>query len=242
MKIKTISLIVLALLFFSAVGSTNQSRRNLQVSGRAVDNNGDPIADVMATLYSEPCHGCIDNVVPSNRSFGEGFFSVDSSGLVGERFTLYLTEVVPAGYWSPLDGAPFNELAHLPEFRGIPLTLTRRRSRIDLGAVKVRIRFGKVVLRVPEEWKDLAAESTALVLRLRDRTGRILDNELPLSVANAKSDSVKLALTSGRWKVQLLLRHNDQRLSSPVRNIMVKPGNCETITLTNSSSPKPCTN
>src|SRR6185369_10048808 len=148
---KTICATVLALVFSLAVGANSQSR-NISVSGRAVDDKGAPIRDVLATLYSEPCKDCIDNVFPANRSFDEGFFIVDSSGKAGDRFMLYLSEIVPAGYWSPLGGPPFSDLAHLPEFRGIPLTLTRRR-RIDLGEVRVRIRFGKVNFVIPESWK-----------------------------------------------------------------------------------------
>ncbi|HYV10220.1 MAG TPA: hypothetical protein VE980_04860 [Pyrinomonadaceae bacterium] len=238
---KTIYSTVLALMFFLAVGANSQSR-HIEVSGRAVDNNGAPIRDVLATLYSEPCKDCIDNVFPANRSFDEGFFIVDSSGKVGDRFTLYLSEIVPAGYWSPLGGPPFSDLAHLPEFRGIPLTLTRRR-RIDLGEVRVRIRFGKVNFVIPESWKRLSPEPKALSLRLQDRKGVVIyDGELPATTATTKSDNLKLALTEGVWKVQLSFNHLNQRFISPMKSLTVQPGSCVTVPLDRVTKAEPCSN
>jgi hypothetical protein len=239
---KTICATVLALVFSLAVGANSQSR-NISVSGRAVDDKGAPIRDVLATLYSEPCKDCIDNVFPANRSFDEGFFIVDSSGKAGDRFMLYLSEIVPAGYWSPLGGPPFRELAHLPEFRGIPLTLTRKRSRIDLGEVKIRIRFGKVNFVIPASWKRLSPEPKILSLRLQDRKGVVIyDAELPATTATTKSDNVKLALTAGEWKVQFSLKDSNQRLVSPLKSITVRPGSCVTVPLDRRTKPEPCGN
>lgn len=219
----------------------SQPRRHIEVSGRAVDRNGDPVRNVTATLDVFPCHGCPNDVVPTNRSMDDGVFFVDTTVAQGQDLVLYLEEIEPVGFWSPVDISPYSRFAHLPEFRVIRITPPKNSSRVDLGDVEVKIRFGKVILNVPERWNELATESTTLVLRLRDRTGTLVyDNELPLSVANAKSDSVKLALTPGRWKVQLLMRHIGRTLSSPMRPVLVKLGNCETINLTNSSTPKPC--
>lgn len=80
-------------------------------------------------------------------------------------------------------------------------------------------------------------------MRLRDRTGALVyDDELPLSAASAKSDSVKLALPTGQWKVQLLLPHMGRRLRSPVRRVIVKSADCQVIPLTGFSRPEPCKN
>lgn len=243
MKRKKLLWTILGLIFLlsMAIEATGQTRQSVRVSGRAVDQNGVAITDVRAILYSPPCRGCIDNVIPANPSFNDGAFFVDSSGTRGTEFTLYLEEVVPPGFWSPIGGAPYFNLDHLPEFRGMRIRHPRKSSEVELGDVEVKIRYGKVILEVPESWKDLAPESTPLRLRLRDRTGALIYNgKLPLTTATAKSDSVKLALTPGRWKVQLLLDHKGQRLSSPVRPVVVKPTGCETITLTKNSSPEPC--
>lgn len=237
--VKTTLCLLLVCLIFSDVRS--QARRHIEVSGRAVDHKGEPVRYVTATLDVFPCRGCPKDVVPSNLSLDDGVFFVDTTVTPDQYLVLYLTEVEPVGFWSPIGGSPYSRFAHLPEFRGIQLKAPRNSSRVDLGDVEVKIRFGKVILKVPESWNDLATESTALVLRLRDRTGTLVyDKELPLSAANGKSDSVKLALTPGKWKVQLLLRHTGRSLRSPVTRVIVKSGNCERITLTNSSIPKPC--
>ena len=227
---------LLCLIFGEARG---QAGRHVEVSGRAVDHKGEPIRNVTATLDAVPCRGCPKDVVPSNRSMEDGVFFVDTNVLEDQLLLLYLAEIEPVGFWSPVGGSPYPRFAHLPEFRGIRLPPPRNSSHVDLGDVEVKIRFGKVILKVPENWNDLASESTALGLRLRDRTGTLVyDDELPLSAANAKSDSVKLALTPGRWKVQLLLRYRGRKLSSPVRSVVVKPAKCETITLASSTPPR----
>jgi len=243
MKIKTILWPVLGLIFLFSIANEEQGqvRRSIRVTGRAVDRNGAVVSNVLATLYSPPCRGCIDNVVPSNRSFDDGVFFVDSTGTLRDQFTLYLEEIEPPGFWSPIGAAPYYKLAHLPEFRGIPIKPSRQSSDIQLGDVEVKIRFGKVILEVPENWKELAPESTPLFLRLRDRTGALIyDGKLPLTTANASSDSVKLALTPGRWKVQLMMRHHNQELSSPVKSVNVQPGSCALLPATRLAAAQPC--
>lgn len=238
-RIVTAALCLLVLLS-TGVGQKGQLQRRIQVSGRAVDRHGVPLSGVRATLFSPPCPGCIDNVVP-NRSFSDGAFFVDSAGTLRDRFTLYLEEIVPVGFWSPLGGPPYYELAHLPEFRGIRIRLRRQSSYIDLGNVEVKIRFGKVILKVPENWKQLAPESTSLVLRLRDRSGAVIyDGKLAVTTASARSESLKLALTPGRWKVQLVLHHNNQEFSSPIKSLIVRSASCLFLPLTKVARAEPC--
>ena len=221
----------------------SQARRHIAVSGRAVDHKREPVRDVFATLDVFPCRGCPKDVVPSNRSFDDEVFFVGTSVSAGQYLVLYLHEVEPIGFWSPVGGSPYSRCAHLPEFRGIRIRLPKHRLRVDLGDVEVKVRFGKVILKVPEGWKDLATDSSGLVMRLRDRTGALVyDDELPLSAASAKSDSVKLALPTGQWKVQLLLPHMGRRLRSPVRRVIVKSADCQVIPLTGFSRPEPCKN
>lgn len=220
----------------------SQTRRHIQVSGRAVDRKGQPVRQVTATLDVFPCRGCPKDVVPSNRSMDDGVFFVDTTLSADQYLVLYLREIEPVGFWSPIGGSPYSRFAHLPEFRGIRIRPPRNSLRVDLEDVEVKILFGKVILKVPESWNALGSES-ALELRLQDRTGTLVyDDDLPLSAANANSSSVKLALTPGRWKVQLLMRHNGQRFRSAVRSIVVKPANCEIVSLTNRSHPEPCNN
>lgn len=236
-----------ALCFFLLCASLedahSQATRLVEVSGRAVDRKREPVRNVTAALDVFPCRGCPKDVVPSNRSVDDGVFFINTTVSSDQDLVLYLQEVEPIGFWSPVGGSPYSKFAHLSEFRGIRIRPPKNSSRVDLGDVEVKIRFGKVILKIPEGWKDLATESAPIVLRLRDRTGAVVYyDELPLSAASAKSESVKLALTPGRWKVQLLFPHMGRRLSSPIRSVIVKPANCETITLTNSSKPERCSN
>lgn len=244
MKIKVARIVSFVVLTFLMIHASNaQSRRVIQVSGRAVDQNGVAVKNVTATLYSPPCRNCMDHILPANSSFPDGVFFVDSTPTSRTRFVLYLEENVPFGFWSPFGGPPFDDLAHLQEFRGLPIRPSKGSSRIDLGDVQVKIRFGKVILQMPEAWKDLAAESTTLWLRLRDRTGTtIYDGQLPKTTATSKSNTVKLALTPGRWKVQLEIRQNGHRSSSDMKSVVVRAGSCTVQPLTKLAIGQPCTN
>ena len=229
----------LAALCSLATGIEAQQRQFL-VSGRAVDHHGVPVPNVIATLYSPPCSGCIDNVVPANRSLAEGVFFVDSTGTPRDRFTLYLTEIPDPRFWSPLGGPPFDDLAHLPEFRGLQIRPPRHSNRVDLGNVVVRIRFGKVILQVPKQWKEMAPEA-ALRLDLRDRTGALIyTGQIPAMIASAKSESVKLALTPGRWSLQLSVRNRQRIVRSPVKSVTVRLDSCEAVSFDRSARTKPC--
>jgi hypothetical protein len=157
-------------LLCSIFSEASSQARDIEVSGRAVDHKGDPVRNVTATLDAFPCRGCPKDVVPSNRSMDDGVFFVDTTVSADQYLVLYLREIEPVGFWSPVGGSPYSGFAHLPEFRGIRIRPHRNSSRVDLGDVEVEIRFGKVILKVLESWNDLATESTALVLRLRDRS------------------------------------------------------------------------
>ncbi len=219
-----------------------QSRRFIEVTGRAVDEKGAPIPDVIATLFSPPCRGCIDNVVPSNRSVSEGIFFVESYATANQRFTLFVEEKVPAGFWSPFGGPPFRDLAHLPEFRGIPIKPSPQSARIDLGNVKIKIRFGRIIVAMPKTWPKLIADSTVLELRVRDRVGTLIYNGRLPTAATTESHSVRLALTPGRWSVQIKLSDNNRELISPVKSVVVRAGSCVVLPLDQSATIQPCAN
>jgi hypothetical protein len=241
MKTRIVNVVLgLAAICLLASGIEAQQRQFL-ISGRAVDHHGVPVPNVIATLYSPPCSGCIDNVVPANRAVADGVFFVDSTGGPRDRFTLYLEEIPAPDFWSPLGGPPFQDLAHLPEFRGLRIRPPRHSDRVDLGNVVVRVRFGKVVLQVPEKWKELAPEASALRLHLRDRTGAVIYNgEIPTMIASAKSESVKLALTPGRWTLQLSLRNGQQIFRSPIKSVTVRLNSCAAVSFDRSTRTKPC--
>ena len=210
------------LILTSFVNPAFQSNATIDVVGRAVDANGKAL-NVIATLYSPPCTGCFENLVPASESLDEGVFLLRSNG--SRNLTLFVEEKIPFGFWSPLGTAPFPGLGHLPEFRGIKIR-PKAGSRIDLGDVIVPLRYSKVVINVPASWSRLETVSNSLAMRVFDRTGRMIyESTLPENVGTLKSQSIKLALGQGNWSIQLFVPHMSE-LRTQRKTIQIKADSC----------------
>ena len=63
---------------------------------------------------------------------------MDVTGL-SRGYKLYIEELPPNGFWSPFGSAPYDDLARLRLFRGMPLRPNKRAgSNFNLGAVGMR--------------------------------------------------------------------------------------------------------
>lgn len=212
--------------------------RTIMVAGRAVDERGAPISNAIATIYYPPCRDCIDHILPVGFSLPDGVFFVDHSGISLRGWKLFLRERVPNGYWSPIDGPPFEKLTHLAQFRGIPIRPQKRTTRVDLGDVLVRVRFSKVIIELPkvlgEQDKPSRDVLEALKFTLRDARGKIIyDGQLPESAFDPTFSFVNLALTKGVWGVEFSIADQKIRLRSPVLSIRIADLGCKKITLVN---------
>jgi hypothetical protein len=229
------SLILLTFLLIGSAAVLGQGK-TVTVTGRAVDERGAPISNAIATLYYPPCRDCIDHILPVGFSFPDGVFFVQHAGVSLRGWKLFLRERVPNGYWSPIDGPPFEKLSHLARFKGIPIRPRKVRVRVDLGDVLVKVRYSKVVIELPsvlgEKYKPSRDALNELNFTLRDAQAKIIyDGQLPELAFDPTFSFVNLALTKGAWRVEFSCSNQKVRLRSPVLPIHIADLGCKKVTV-----------
>jgi hypothetical protein len=205
---------ILILGFVSAVSAQQPTL----IAGRAVDEQGEPIANALITIDYPACANCIDKILPSARSLPDGVFFIEWSGTSFNRVKLFAEGSVPQDFWSPISGAPFYGLSHVRLFRGIPLHRPRRNSRIDLGNVTVKIRYNKRPIDLGHLFggKFVPARDSASALNfvLRDAAGHIIyDGSLPDAAYDRTFSKLNLALPRGKWILWFSLNQNGAKIN-----------------------------
>lgn len=234
--------LAISLLFLVVPWSSAFGQESI-ISGRVVDDAGKPVSGAAITLYIPPAPGAFEIIMPGVKSLPDGVFFLHSGSITSSRgLKLFIEEPVPHGFWSPFNGPPFGKLSRLPPFRGIPIRLRYHRARIDLGDVPAGIRYAKVVLDLTRVWpgkpNPSLEELAAAKLRVRDGVGNIIyDGRMPESALNPESLLLNLALTKGRWMVEISL---GESFRSPRRYINVTTLSCLKVALAGTPVQKDC--
>lgn len=226
---------ILTIMLLGSVTSLAQVG-TVRLSGRTVDEVGRPVQDAIVTLYYPPCQTCTDHLVPVAFPFPDGVFFIEHTGKSRRGLELFAAEKVPSGFWSPLHGPPFEDLAHLPQFRGIPIRPSGRAARQDLGDVLVKIRYGKAIVDLTsilgERYKPNEVAAKLLRFVLRDQRRKIIyDGWLPERAFDPTFSSVRLALTKGTWGLEFSFADDKNLVRSPQLNIHVTDDGCQRVTM-----------
>lgn len=221
-KLKLITLTVI----LSACVPFVSAQRTMRVTGRAVDDRGIPLSKVVVTLFTPPCRNCFEHVLPSGLSFPDGAFFADTAGTSLKNLSLFISEPIPAGFWSPLNDPSLEELSHPGIFRSIPIRVRKGESHVDLGDVVVRNRYAKVILDLPKpslgENRSGSNDRMQVNLSLLDSRKRIIySGFLPMAALTSDLGPVNLVLPMGRWTLKLLVYLQGKRTSS-IHEIDVK--------------------
>ncbi len=221
-RLKLIALAVVLTAFVPTVSAP----RTILVTGRAVDDHGIPVSNAIVTLYTPPCRNCFEHVLPSGRSFSDGAFFVNAEGGSLKNLSLFISEPIPAGFWSPLSDPSLEELAHPRIFRSIPIRIRRGERQVDLGDVVVMNRYAKVILDLPKpslgENRSGSNDRMQVSLSLLDSRKRVIySGFLPMAAFTSDIGPVNLVLPKGHWILKLLLNVQGKRIPS-IHEIDVK--------------------
>jgi hypothetical protein len=210
----------LAPLFVIAAASASTfSQSGTIVSGRAVNDRGRPIPNALVTLYTAPCRNCFEHVLPSGLSFPDGAFVADTAGTSLKNLSLFISEPIPAGFWSPLNDPSLEELSHPQIFRGIPIRIRKGERQVDLGDVVVMNRYAKVILDLSKiqlgENGSGPNDRMQVSLRLLDSRKRVIySGFLPMAALTSDLGPVNLVLPKGRWTLKLLVYVQGKKIPS----------------------------
>jgi hypothetical protein len=215
--------LAVALMAFAPIMS---AQRTIWVTGRAVDDHGIPVSKLVVTLYFPPCRNCFEHLLPSGLSLSDGYFVVDAGGGSLKNLSLFVSEPIPAGFWSPLNEPSFEELSHPGIFRSIPIRIRKGQRQVDLGDVVVRNRYAKVILELPTtslgENRSGSNDRMQVSLSLLDSRKRVIYSDfLPMAALTSDLGPVNLALPKGRWTLKFLVYVQGKKISS-IHEIDVK--------------------
>jgi hypothetical protein len=203
-SLNLVLLIIVSFLLGTQMSFAQQS--TVGVTGRVVNERGEPVSGATVTLYYPPCRHCTDHILPDTYSLPDGLFYIRHSTRSLKGLKLFIAEPIPRGFFSPFHGAPFDGLSHFEQFRGIPVRPTKRRMRVDLGDVLLRIRYSKITLELSRVLgKSFRAfqDSGSLHMVLRDDRKRVAyDDLLPGPAFDSQLSSLNLALIRGRWTME----------------------------------------
>jgi|GEM_PF-4258125 len=213
----TLKLIGLAVALAAAVPFVS-AQQTILVSGRAVDDHGSPFPNAIAVVHTPPCRNCFEHILPSGLSLLDGTFFIDA-GVSGKNLSLFLSEPVPTGFWSPLNEPSLQELAHPGLFRSMPIRISKGQKRVDLGDIAVMNRYAKLILDLSKmPLRENASGSNDRIqvsLSLLDSRKRVIySGFLPMAALSSDSGSVNLALPKGHWTLKFLLYVQGKKIPS----------------------------
>lgn len=203
----------------SACAPFVSAQRTIRVTGRAIDDHGIPVSKVVVTLYTPPCRNCFEHVLPSGLSFPDGAFVADTAGTSLKNLSLFISEPIPAGFWSPLNDPSLEELSHPQIFRGIPIRIRKGERQVDLGDVVVMNRYAKVILDLPKtslgENGSGSNDRMQVSLSLLDSRKRVIySGFLPMAALTSDLGPVNLVLPKGHWTLKFLLYVQGKKIPS----------------------------
>lgn len=221
-----------------------QQQVNVLVTGRAIDEQMRPVSDAIVTLYSPPCRSCLDHVFPVGSSRSDGTFFIEFSGNRSDKLTLFIESPQPRNSWAPLRYPPFQELARLKQVRGYDIRPPRE-GQVDLGNVPVSIHYATLNIDVSSvfggSYKPGDTGPDQIGITIRDsRKNLIFEGPVPPKAFDQSFTFLNLALTKGKWTIELFLRDNENNSRKKLSVKFDRPV-CKSIALVNGKEiQQPC--
>ena len=220
---------MLVLLVLTSVLAIAQSR---VVTGRVVDEQGQPMKNAMVGLTRHPlyCKGCLDSITEGLETTEGGIFGFGYSVIQGaKKVTIFIESETPQGYYRLL--AVFGTESFLPaKYRGIDI-ITKNKREINLGDLSPSVTHVKCLIDLSKyinsnDYQDF----TEIKIGLRDLRNKILTN--PHQIPNEfweNNTTVKLAMPKG--KSILTLNYLNKEKRAVRKSLLMKINSASEITV-----------
>jgi len=203
--------VIWVLIILMAFAGSVAQNKTVSISGRAIDECGNPIPNAQVSLYYPPCRDCIDHIIPTSESLSDGVFFIDAENISGDGLKLYLREKIPTGFWSPFEHIPYENLPSIPELSGVTVDIPQKEQsviHVGLGDVVVKTRFSKVVVDLPNLLGDQYVPNkevmSLLKITLKDENSKIIyQGGLPKAAFDSTYTFVNFVLVKGKWKIEI---------------------------------------
>ena len=204
------AILLVSVLLLPTTVNSSQSEERFVVKGRVVDDAGVVLpGSVVVLLSGESVDGCL---VEYHRTDAEARFRIEGtySALQSSKLVLFALSEYASDAVVPI-APPFSLLRNRsPQFVGVPVSITNRAGEIDVGDIRLQVRYGTVVVAFQDQnGTPLLVDQVrkdGLWLRIRDAYGDVV-SEKALSPEELPrvNTGLKIALPEGRWRIEAAL-------------------------------------
>lgn len=224
MKTKIITIIFFVL--FGTCFTFAQDAEIYTITGRVVDDFGKPISEATATIApvtdKTECFDCISEVKDFTETDGKFTLKIYRKKLASAEHFLWITVDEGRDFLGTLD-APFYFLRKQDiSFNG-KLVILGKNKKIDIGDVKVQIRYGKAVLDFSSyftkskinkdtwDWGDFFINIiTAKKAKSVHFSG--ISQEQIRRYVDKTTSKLKISIPEGKWKIEIVRGYPIQNL------------------------------
>lgn len=223
-----LALLCFAALFFPLTQASLQANGGYVVTGRVVNETGEPVANARIILQATNAAKGMDSSVRHYLTDAEGRFRVRLSASSPEsRQTLYVITGLPrelplraavnfpsdlpirTGVVTPITPPFPAELEQLSSsFSGKAITL-KKGQETDVGDVPVQVRYAEVSVSLLDEAGAALAKddkSPSVLYRIRDSRGDVVaEGNIPSATLFKNGSAAVLALPEGTWNMEFAL-------------------------------------
>ena len=218
----TVAILVMAA---SVNGLPQKKQYTYIVSGRIVDNQGQPVPRAIVVLQPLPGenHGSLTEHYQAN---AQGLFHLNESSSLSTRDrVLYTTGPLPTDAYVPLT-PPFAGLGTSDSsFAGYRIDI-KQNGKTDLGDVLLQIQYCLVLIRfrhnigIPLTDAAKATSIQGIRLRVRDIRGDVVsENRVPQEAFHPGKLGITIALPEGTWQLEMACEKDEDQwhpLSEPL--------------------------
>lgn len=184
----------------------------VRIRGRVINEQGKPLAGAETFLdYESTCDTCIDQILVSMLTPSEGVFYLSTENIKNvQSVRLFVEQAVRKEVFKLIYDPALN-LSHLPQYRGIEIDVTERRT-VDVGDVAPTIRYKEFSFNA-SEYLSPTNNSIDAVFTVRDYDKRkIVARERRVSNTYLQPNGMLwFALPVGKWILEVRPRNEKNK-------------------------------
>lgn len=216
------------LIILSCLSSTVFGQAVVRVTGRVVDEAGEPIegADVYLAPIYDPSWKLDDLIVESVVTGNDGRFTIAKTASPKQQLYLYVSR--GGGLCREMVTPPFYLINNFDKRLIGRRLIFGDAGSIDVGDVNVQFWYATVEIGIRSKGRALTENQwRSLWVRVRNDQGRVLEGESVGPVIQGdeidlKTSTFRICLPEGRWSVDF--QSFDQRTGKPGRRIIGRSG------------------
>jgi hypothetical protein len=195
-----------ALIFIFLFSLTVNAQRKIEVSGRIIDEKGQPVINARVTWVYEPEFQFVGGrAYESYLTMEDGYFGFVAEWKPKKKIRIFIEESTANPRFCVIDFLDFKDkrFDYIPHSQG--LLISKYKPEISLGNISNYIKYGLVRINLADADKSFIEDikNRLVYLQVRDIKGNLLSNSSINPAYSEANKSLKICLPIGRWKLEI---------------------------------------